>query len=449
MIDNIYKRKPSGIWYRRFQLEEKGLTFDHSLKTKNKEVATQKHLALLKQKEREAVGQAVPASVKQALALPLSNHLENYLFEKGQEWSPMHFQMSSYRLKKLIRDCSWRHINDITAFSFTQWRARQPCCSKTCNEFLSALSAFMKWLIKNDFAETNPIEKIEPLKKAGQTFDRRVFTAEEFCTLLASVDDLNRKMAYITVAYTGFRRAELANIEWCDVHLDTEVPYISARASTTKNGKEAEQNIPEFFVEALRQFRPASAKETDKVFSVPSMKVYKSDLKRAGIPYEDERGNRRDFHALRKMFNTLLQTNGTAPRVAQELMRHSDIKLTMGVYTDARLLPKKQAVDALPDFLGVHKTAHTKPALRGISGVQESLPEKVGQPSKTLVFIGKSLNLGARVLSGEMERVKGIEPSQPAWKAGALPLSYTRVKGCRSYLLSSVRSSQQERVPLL
>ncbi len=26
-----------------------------------------------------------------------------------------------------------------------------------------------------------------------------------------------------------------------------------------------------------------------------------------------------------------------------------------------------------------------------------------------------------------MERVKGIEPSQPAWKAGALPLSYTRV----------------------
>ncbi len=27
-----------------------------------------------------------------------------------------------------------------------------------------------------------------------------------------------------------------------------------------------------------------------------------------------------------------------------------------------------------------------------------------------------------------MERVKGIEPSWPAWKAGALPLSYTRKK---------------------
>ena len=28
-----------------------------------------------------------------------------------------------------------------------------------------------------------------------------------------------------------------------------------------------------------------------------------------------------------------------------------------------------------------------------------------------------------------VERVKGIEPSQPAWKAGALPLSYTRISG--------------------
>jgi hypothetical protein len=29
----------------------------------------------------------------------------------------------------------------------------------------------------------------------------------------------------------------------------------------------------------------------------------------------------------------------------------------------------------------------------------------------------------------KMERVKGIEPSYSAWKAAALPLSYTRVQG--------------------
>ena len=30
------------------------------------------------------------------------------------------------------------------------------------------------------------------------------------------------------------------------------------------------------------------------------------------------------------------------------------------------------------------------------------------------------------VVIGELERVKGIEPSYSAWKAAALPLSYTR-----------------------
>jgi hypothetical protein len=33
----------------------------------------------------------------------------------------------------------------------------------------------------------------------------------------------------------------------------------------------------------------------------------------------------------------------------------------------------------------------------------------------------------------EMERVEGIEPSPPAWKAGTLPLSYTRIHSLIMY----------------
>ena len=39
-------------------------------------------------------------------------------------------------------------------------------------------------------------------------------------------------------------------------------------------------------------------------------------------------------------------------------------------------------------------------------------------PAELKVHMSKSL----------VERVMGIEPTQPAWKAGALPLSYTRGK---------------------
>ena len=43
---------------------------------------------------------------------------------------------------------------------------------------------------------------------------------------------------------------------------------------------------------------------------------------------------------------------------------------------------------------------------------------------RTIFFITvKELQYGG----GNMERVKGIEPSSVAWEATALPLSYTRV----------------------
>ena len=39
-----------------------------------------------------------------------------------------------------------------------------------------------------------------------------------------------------------------------------------------------------------------------------------------------------------------------APRTAQAAMRHSDIKLTMNVYTDPRLLDVRGALDTLPQL---------------------------------------------------------------------------------------------------
>jgi hypothetical protein len=44
----------------------------------------------------------------------------------------------------------------------------------------------------------------------------------------------------------------------------------------------------------------------------------------------------------------MLSKSGVPPRVAQQLMRHSDIRLTMGVYTDPKLFDLQGAVNSLP-----------------------------------------------------------------------------------------------------
>lgn len=46
----------------------------------------------------------------------------------------------------------------------------------------------------------------------------------------------------------------------------------------------------------------------------------------------------------------MLAQGGTAPRVTMAVLRHTDMRLTMTVYTDPGLLATADAVESLPDF---------------------------------------------------------------------------------------------------
>jgi integrase len=76
--------------------------------------------------------------------------------------------------------------------------------------------------------------------------------------------------------------------------------------------------------------------------------MIQKDLKRAGIPYIDERGHYADFHALRKTFITNLSRAGLSPKTAQFLARHSDINLTLNTYTMLGVCDRASAVESLP-----------------------------------------------------------------------------------------------------
>jgi len=80
------------------------------------------------------------------------------------------------------------------------------------------------------------------------------------------------------------------------------------------------------------------------------MDSFRADLKAAGIEFVDTQGHRADFHALRHTLTTNLMLAGTSPRIAMEIMRHSDIKLTTKTYTDAGLLPLAETVINLPSL---------------------------------------------------------------------------------------------------
>jgi hypothetical protein len=84
----------------------------------------------------------------------------------------------------------------------------------------------------------------------------------------------------------------------------------------------------------------------------------------------------------------------------------------------------------LPNVSGKHAREDSAPEVRSVTVVITALR----QTEKTAEFRSVSAvlsewNLENRAKSlKRLERVKGIEPSYSAWKAAALPLSYTRVR---------------------
>ena len=64
----------------------------------------------------------------------------------------------------------------------------------------------------------------------------------------------------------------------------------------------------------------------------------------------DAAGNVIDFHALRHTCGSLLAASGVNPKVAQTIMRHSDINLTLSRYSHVYAGQEVAAVGGLPDL---------------------------------------------------------------------------------------------------
>ena len=128
----------------------------------------------------------------------------------------------------------------------------------------------------------------------------------------------------------------------------------------------------------------------DRVFKdgVPRCVTLKKDLKAAGIQYIDESGRYADFHALRYTFNTWLQTNGVPPRMAQELMRHSDRRLTDQVYLDTTLLPLQETMRSIDG-----NTKWTQ-IWTHFSGKTCHLGSRVGEMVKDVEIAGTPITVG-------------------------------------------------------
>ncbi len=406
----------------RYRLEGEFSVTDVTLDTPDKQVAQTKLRAIVSEKEREKAGLTAPASERKAVARSTLTHLTDFLADLKTLGRAKHYIGNvKSRAEKLIADCGFHKLGDIASDKFVSWRSQQKEFSpKTLNDYLSSFSTFMNWLAMQSRIASNPLAKVSKVDTRGRQKKRRAITQDELQRLLA-VTTPERRLIYLTAIYTGLRSGELRQLVWADLHLDEERPYLLARASTTKNRKEAVIPLHPDLAAELRQRRKQDDGGAVLEVSIHMNRAFQKDLTLAKIEPMDALGRKLDFHALRKTFATRLAVKGVAQRLTQELMRHQDANLTAQNYTDANLLPTFAAVASL-EWEGKAPTpdAHTdthidtqKAGARGHNGAQADTENSVASNAENSVNKGDCLVLAFPDLRSQMVRAAGFEPTTP------------------------------------
>jgi integrase len=357
------------------------------------EAARQVLADLEKQTDRVRAGVVTPDELAMADRKldPLEGHLTDYL--ATLTGSAMYRDDIGRYVRRLAKDCGWIRLADLKRFDLEKWLADETRAGRSArsrNAYREAMVCLCNWCVTNHRMPENPFHKLPKAKvKTDPRRQRRALTEAEVARLLdvalnrpvrdalrinrgprkgqlASKLTEERRLAleaqgrfraavYQTLLLTGVRVGELAELKVSDLQLDDRVPCVRLRASITKNSQEDFIPLRAELVTTLRawlleRFGPGTPPAESLVFDIPTsfLKVFDRDLKAAGISKRDERKRTVDLHALRTTFGTMLSKSGVPPRVAQQLMRHSDIRLTMGVYTDPKLFDLQGAVDSLP-----------------------------------------------------------------------------------------------------
>ncbi len=368
------KRVVSRLFSGRYAVDKGAKPVTVRLNTPDREIARKRLREIVLEKQREQEGIIAPKAVRVAAVRALAGLIDDYEADlKGRELAEKHIHDTVTRLRRMAKENGWRVLSDIRPHAFAQWRAALTCSAKTKKEYQISAGAFLNWLVKTERLLANPLAKLDLVDIRGkQVRTSRAFTEDELRRLLAIAG--KRRLAYLTLLYTGQRKSEVRALVWGDLHLDGAQPYALFRESTTKDKDKRAVPLRRELADELRRAKPEDVSPTKRVFwfAWPTYDILRGDLKRAGIERKDGLGRVVHFHSFRKTWQTLGVRHGINQRAAQEVLGHSDANLTAKAYTDVPALALHTEIAKLPWIMETeggpkrraHKYTHKNPAYR-------------------------------------------------------------------------------------
>lgn len=212
---------------------------------------------------------------------------------------------------------------------------------------------------------------LAPLVDAPRVVQREIepLPAEQSRAFIHSIQE-NRLEALYTLAITmGLRQGELLGLSWSDINLDgrqltvrTTLQIVDGEVQLLEPKSARSRRtlvLPGLAAEALHvhkgtqvvEKRRAGARwhESDLVFASSIgtplnrhnvTRDFQALIKRAGLP-------RQRFHDLRHACASLLLAQNVQPRDIMEILGHSQISLTMNLYSHVMLPAKQEAASKM------------------------------------------------------------------------------------------------------
>jgi integrase len=233
--------------------------------------------------------------------------------------------------------------------------------SKTIYEIHGLLHLALKNAVRWGYVSRNVCDLVDPPRIVSR--EATPLTLEQAQALLKRVREHRLEMLLTMAVVTGMRRGELLALRWSNIDLSRKtllvlhtvdyIPkygYIETEPKTASGKRSV--SLPPFLIDMLKQHRVRQLEQQlkqgetwenrDLVFPDlhggyfnPNylLRVFKKVLGEAGIP-------QMHFHDLRHSAATILLSMGVHVKVIQELLGHSDIDITLGLYS--HLLPSMQ-----------------------------------------------------------------------------------------------------------
>ena len=367
---NPYKRPGSPNWSFVFT-DAAGVVRRRSAKTTDLRIARRTLEETLREVEQAKLGHGDRfAAIR---ATPIAQFVDEYKATlEANKSAPRYIQGTIRMLREFLAYAKVKllpalHIADAERF-LTLIRGKRS--AKTRDHYAGALRSFSKWLERTGRWDSDPLKNLR-VKTANRdklrVFKRTSFRFEEAERLVEAAwaryeterglpgtpsrPDYgeavrDRQVLYWFALTTGFRANECASLRWADLTFDGERPSARLDGEFTKNGDDAVIPLQTFVVDALRTMRArrdalnasrdaGQVQDADPVFHINSKvaRLVRKDAEFAGLISEHGiTAKRVDFHCLRKSCARILIELKVHPKVIQQVLRHSDIRLTMDLY---------------------------------------------------------------------------------------------------------------------